>query len=114
MRTGCTIYLCCCLQSRAQGRRLARFPRGARKILTVAGQLSRVLPDEVPVAIGHGRGRDRCQARRPPAAHSGPEVVSIPLVIELAAVRLRSLSPVQILSRLDSRLRLLSRAGRGS
>jgi predicted ATPase/DNA-binding NarL/FixJ family response regulator len=32
----------------------------------------------------------------------------IPLAIELAAVRLRSLSPEQILSRLDSRFRLLS------
>jgi hypothetical protein len=55
------------------------------------------------MAAWHRRGRDRCPDRRPPAAHSGLEVVPIPLVIELAAVRLRSLSPGQILSRLDSR-----------
>ncbi len=35
----------------------------------------------------------------------------IPLAVELAAVRLRSLSPEQIVSRLDSRLRLLSGGG---
>ena len=35
----------------------------------------------------------------------------IPLAIELAAVRLRSLSPAQILSRLDSRFQLLSGGG---
>ena len=35
----------------------------------------------------------------------------IPLALELAAVRLRSLSPEQILSRLDSRFRLLSGGG---
>jgi predicted ATPase/DNA-binding NarL/FixJ family response regulator len=35
----------------------------------------------------------------------------IPLAIELAAVRLRSLSPAQILSRLGSRFQLLSRGG---
>ena len=32
----------------------------------------------------------------------------IPLAVELAAVRLRSLSPEQILARLDSRFQLLS------
>lgn len=37
----------------------------------------------------------------------------IPLAIELAAVRTRSLSPEQLLSRLDNRFRLLSGGGRG-
>jgi non-specific serine/threonine protein kinase len=37
----------------------------------------------------------------------------IPLALELAAVRLRSLSPEQILSRLDSRFQLLSSGGAG-
>src|SRR5215471_9093442 len=51
-------------------------------------------------------------------ADSGPAVAGIchrldgiPLAIELAAVRLRSLSPGQILSRLDSRFPLLSGGG---
>ena len=35
----------------------------------------------------------------------------IPLAVELAAVRLRSLSPGQILDRLDSRFQLLSGGG---
>ena len=35
----------------------------------------------------------------------------IPLALEMAAVRLRSLSPEQILSRLDSRFQLLSSGG---
>ena len=80
-------------------------PSRRAKVHTVAGQLSCVLPDEVRVAACHRRGR--CPARRPPAAHFGLEVVPISLAIELAAVRLRSLSPGQILSRLDFRFRLL-------
>jgi predicted ATPase/DNA-binding CsgD family transcriptional regulator len=51
-------------------------------------------------------------------AENGPAVArvcraldGIPLAVELAAVRLRSLSPAQILSRLDSRFQLLSGGG---
>ena len=37
----------------------------------------------------------------------------IPLAIELAAARVRALSPAEILSRLDDRFRLLRSSGRG-
>ncbi len=43
----------------------------------------------------------------------GARLDGIPLAIELAAARIRSLSPVEILNRLDDRFRLLRGGGRG-
>jgi hypothetical protein len=107
MRTGFTIYLCSRLPSRAHGRRSAWFPRGARKVHTVTCQPGRVLPDEVPVAAPPPRGPDRCPGPSAASSTFRPRGRPIPLAIERAAVRLRSLSPRQILSRLDSQFRLL-------
>lgn len=60
-------------------------------------------------------------AEQGPAVADGPDVREvcrrldgIPLAIELAAGRLRALSPAQLLQRLDDRFRLLTGGGRGA
>ncbi|MEJ3749131.1 LuxR C-terminal-related transcriptional regulator [Actinomycetes bacterium KLBMP 9797] len=54
-----------------------------------------------------------CEATRAAAATLCRRLDGIPLAIELAAVRLRTLSAEQLVAGLDDRFRLLSRGGRG-
>ena len=62
----------------------------------------------------------RCRASssptrtRPPSARICAKVEGLPLAIELAAARLRAMSPEQILERLDDRYALLTRGSRGA
>jgi predicted ATPase/DNA-binding NarL/FixJ family response regulator len=106
----------------------------SRHVLGVAGEVTlAVSPMTVPARDGPAGAADllryeavRLFASRAAAvlpgfvvdAENGPAVAGvcraldgIPLAVELAAVRLRSLSPGQILSRLDSRFVLLSGGG---
>lgn len=98
--------LCSRLPSRVHGRRSAWFPRGARKVHTVACQPSRVLPDEVPVAARHRAAATDAPAvgrkQHIPASRSSHPAGD-------RASRGPAADPVagQILSRLDSQFRLL-------
>jgi len=106
----------------------------SRHVLGVAGEVTVAVPPMTVPAEGQPATpedllryeavrlfTDRAVAVQPGFtldAASGPAVAGIcrrldgiPLAIELAAVRLRSLSPGQILSRLDSRFPLLSGGG---
>jgi predicted ATPase/DNA-binding NarL/FixJ family response regulator len=104
----------------------------SRHVLGVAGEVTiPVPPMSVPVGaaapeelLGYEAVRlfaDRAVAVLPGFRldeGNGPAVAGIcrrldgiPLAVELAAVRLRSLSPAQVLSRLDSRFQLLSGGG---
>ena len=106
----------------------------SRHVLGVAGEVTMAVPPmSVPPAAGQAGPEEllrfeavRLFAARAAAvmpgfavdAASGPVVAGIcrrldgiPLAVELAAVRLRSLSPGQILERLDSRFALLSGGG---
>jgi predicted ATPase/DNA-binding CsgD family transcriptional regulator len=111
-----------------------RIMATSRHVLGVVGEVTIAVPPmSVPAEVGP-RGpeellryeavrlfADRAAAVLPGFtldADNGPAVAGvcrrldgIPLAIELAAVRLRSLSPEQILSRLDSRFPLLSSGG---
>jgi predicted ATPase/DNA-binding NarL/FixJ family response regulator len=111
-----------------------RIMATSRHVLGVAGEVTltvppMTVPDACPPAVAGELLQyeavrlftDRAGAVQPGFtldAASGPAVAGvcrrldgIPLAIELAAVRLRSLSPRQILSRLDSRFPLLSGGG---
>jgi predicted ATPase/DNA-binding NarL/FixJ family response regulator len=111
-----------------------RIMATSRHVLGVVGEVTLTVPpmtvpdDCLPAAAGEllqyeavRLFTDRAAAVRPGFtldAASGPAVArvcrrldGIPLAIELAAGRLRSLSPGQILSRLDSRFPLLSGGG---
>jgi predicted ATPase/DNA-binding CsgD family transcriptional regulator len=89
--------------------------------LTVPAEGQLAVPEELLQYEAVRLFADRAAAVQPGFALdavSGPAVAGIcrrldgiPLAIELAAVRLRSLSPGQILSRLDSRFGLLSGGG---
>jgi predicted ATPase/DNA-binding CsgD family transcriptional regulator len=106
----------------------------SRHVLGVAGEVTIAVPPMTVPAEGSPAGPDellryeavRLFARRGAAVLPGFAVDDgngsavagvcraldgIPLAVELAAVRLRSLSPGQILSRLDSRFQLLSGGG---
>ena len=108
-----------------------RIMATSRHVLGVPGEVTvSVPPMTVPAAASSGGPEDLLQyeavrlfASRAAAvlpgftldADNGPAVAGvcraldgIPLAVELAAVRLRSLSPGQILTRLDSRFQLLS------
>jgi predicted ATPase/DNA-binding CsgD family transcriptional regulator len=106
----------------------------SRHVLGVAGEVTIAIPPMTVPAEGDPAGPEellryeavRLFARRGAAVLPGFAVDDgngsavagvcraldgIPLAVELAAVRLRSLSPGQILSRLDSRFQLLSGGG---
>jgi predicted ATPase/DNA-binding NarL/FixJ family response regulator len=106
----------------------------SRHVLEVAGEVTvavppMMVPADCPSAVPEELlcyeavrlFADRAAAVRPGFvvdAENGPTVAAvcraldgIPLAIELAAVRLRSLSPQQVLARLDQPFQLLSRGG---
>jgi predicted ATPase/DNA-binding CsgD family transcriptional regulator len=110
-----------------------RIVATSRHVLGVAGEVTVVVPPMAVPADGASAPEellcyeavrlfaDRAAAVRPGFAvdaENGATVAAvcraldgIPLAIELAAVRLRSLSPQQVLARLDSRFQLLSGGG---
>jgi predicted ATPase len=95
----------------------------SREPLGVAGETVRVVPS-LPIeleavelfvqrATATSGGFELTPTTRPTVEALCARLDGIPLAIELAAARVRSLSPTEILARLDDRFRLLRSSGRG-